>query len=175
MNKTNPQQNYVTRAVAYRGSVLNECIYLENAISFYIINYLLGTSTDGNLEKHFEMQELLLDRMTFEAKRTTLKAILNKKSIAAGFVKNKSTSYPHSDLIHEIRRLNDHRNYFAHYLLYEDASMTEEDMEKIGLIEFRDTSKVIWYTEKEFLKLTQEIQEAYKRVEALDNPNEPHT
>lgn len=119
---------------AYRGYLINKFCELEIKIS----NYLALTFGNGN----DDILTILVDRITFEAKRLAYKDLLNRREIANGFVKTKSNKYPHTFWMNELRELIEIRNQFAHFILAQD----NERECVIALIEFRNSAGVIIYT-----------------------------
>lgn len=153
------QFTHLSQGHFLRGFLINEFSGLEKSLERYIGIYVLGES--GDLDR---LINIILDRLTFEAKRTAFKTIRNNIAIENGFVKNKSNKYPDSDLIHEIRRINDHRIYFAHFMIV----MPDINSDKvISLVEFRDSTKIISYTEDEYNKLIADIKNAYDAIESM--------
>ncbi|RYY06385.1 MAG: hypothetical protein EOP43_06530, partial [Sphingobacteriaceae bacterium] len=101
---------YINNTHYYRGLVIGSFTNLEKTIETILIDEFI---TDDSKKVDFMM--IILDRMTFEAKRTSLKSILDKKAVTGGFIKTKNNSYPNGKLFDEIRLLQDQRNYFAHF------------------------------------------------------------
>ena len=165
MNKTKDLPRYqfehLSQGHYLRGLLINEFSGLEKKIESYITTYFLGNS-----DKITDFSNIILDRLTFEAKRASFKAIFDKMSVESGFVKTKNNSFPESKFFDEIRRLNDHRNYFAHYLMVMPTEITDR---VIGLAEFRDGVKIKWYTLKEYENLMAEIVKASNKVDYLMN------
>jgi hypothetical protein len=159
MDITKDQFDHLNHGHYLRGLVINEFCGLESGLQRYIATYFLGDS-----DSRKEFSNIILDRLTFEAKRTSLKTILDKKAIEKGFVKTKNNKWPHAQFLDEIRRLNDHRNYFAHYLMTMPQTPTDK---AIGLAEFRDNLKIITYTDDEIQKLLTDITTTYHAIEEL--------
>ncbi|WP_158798110.1 hypothetical protein [Pedobacter sp. L105] len=153
------------RSIFYRGSILNFCIALEKAMDLFVASYLTN-----DRYKQQEIMVLLLDRMTFEGKRTTVKSILYKAEEKAGFVKTKKNSYKHSALIEEIREINQIRNYMAHYLLATYKEAYERYPEEIGFIEFRDSPKCFWMNHETFVNMMNKISHAHDQMNSLVLP-----
>lgn len=127
----------------YRGYAINEFTKLEKALDQYILIYFIPHQ--NNMQS--PMHEIILDRLTFESKRTAVKSILDKKSDDTGFIKTKNNSYPYGKLFDEVRKLIDLRNNFAHFL---DAYDSAEPKSVITLIKFRDKTDIIRYEQSEF-------------------------
>ena len=132
------QIDYQRNAYAHRGRIIDCFTRLELNIDEYLVRYF-------DVQNITDFKCVILDRLTFEAKRTSLKAILDKKALEGGFIKTKNNSYPHSKMIEQLRRLIDERNHFAHYLL----SIPQEinDLYPVVLIEFRDSKSLIGYSQ----------------------------
>ncbi|MBW4888265.1 hypothetical protein KXQ82_00995 [Mucilaginibacter sp. HMF5004] len=153
------QFEHLSQGHYLRGVLINEFSGLEKKIEKFIVSYFIDDKDKGN-----EMSNIILDRLTFEAKRTSFKAILDKRSVENGFVKTKNNSYPESKFFDEIRRLNDHRIYFAHYVMVMPMAITDN---VIGLAEFRDSVKIKWYTQEQFETLIGDIMIASNKIQAL--------
>ncbi|HTD97992.1 MAG TPA: hypothetical protein VK668_01845 [Mucilaginibacter sp.] len=150
---------YADKAHYYRGNLINKFSGFEKAVEYFIGNYFMA----GNLKLN-EMMNVLLDRMTFESKRTAFKAILDKKELDKGFIKTKNNSFHHSEFFNEIRLLNDQRNYFAHYVLV----ISSEAKDKIiGLAEFRDSMNIIWYSLPEYNAIIHRVYTVTEKVRKL--------
>lgn len=155
------QKEFIENSCYYRGKLIDEFCNLELEIERYLVRYFLDDPDDRRALKN-----LILDRMTFEAKRTALKAMFDEQSIKNGFIKSNRNSYPNSDLLNEIRLLNDQRNYFAHYYL---ALPLDDDCKNsvICLTEYRDGIKVHSYTEEKFESIIQRIKDAVLKIENI--------
>jgi hypothetical protein len=140
----------------YRGRLISTFSVLEKAIEYFIAKHFVASE-----ETALEMMQVILDRMTFEAKRTSLKYILDKRSDRSGFKKTKNNSYPSSKFLEEIRLLNDERNIFAHYVLGTENYKKDSVIE---LIKFRDNSTLLTYNSKEFAKIIVRIESAISNV-----------
>jgi hypothetical protein len=153
----------------YRGKVIVRFSFLEERIEKFITQYFFGSSLKSVVSANkWDFPEIVLERMTFEAKRTSMKAIVDKLSEKGGFIKTKNNSYPHSKLFEEIRLLNDQRNYFAHYanlIFMKDEFQMDEFV--VGLKERRDKNQVRKYTLEEFNALIYRIQKAAHDVNSM--------
>ena len=112
------------------------------------------------------MHEVLLDRMTFDGKRTAIKGILDNRTLSEGFIKTKNNSFPHGKILEEVRQLIEIRNFFAHYLSAVDHAKDTV----ITLVQFRDSTKLLEYTQQEFDDLVIRIKRATKDVILLIKP-----
>lgn len=137
----------------YRGYLLAQFAALEATIDVYIASYFIDS------DKKYELMNVILNRLTFEAKRTALKTILDKKS--PDFVKTKNNTWPSSKFIEELRLLNNERNIFAHYVLTLKVSETAI----ISLMEFRDKSQVVEYDWPKYESIVKRILAALKKLQ----------
>lgn len=148
----------------YRGRLITAFATMEKKLDFVLAGYF-----SVNPKSQYYMMQILLDRMTFESKRTALKALYDARSEQDGFVKTKNNSYPHNKFFNEIRRLNDHRNYFAHYYL-----LQAEEEEIIVLADNRDNTSFVSYTEKELKILLSDIEAIGEQIlDVTKLPNAP--
>ncbi|WP_259070263.1 hypothetical protein HDF24_15020 [Mucilaginibacter sp. X4EP1] len=143
----------------YRGYLINEFTKLEKAIDQHLLSNFFPLN---KFDKIYEMHEVLLDRMTFDGKRTAVKGILDKRSISGGFMKTRNNSYPHGKLFDEIRQLIEFRNYFAHYLCVEDFGEYT-----ISLLQFRDRTTILRYSQEDFDSLVDRIIKATSDILSL--------
>jgi DNA-directed RNA polymerase subunit L len=150
--------SYVMNANLVRGTIINEFNKLEKTIEYHLANHMQVPN-----EKRGDFMNIILDRLTFEGKRTSLRALNEKIETVKGFNKTKNNSYPNSKLFEEIRLLNDERNHFAHYLINHPTS----NKGVIGLTEFRDNYKVIWYSEDQIFDITERIHKAIQNINDL--------
>jgi len=131
----------------YRGFIINEFTKLERALDKHL---LFEFFDKGNSYMHWKMHEILLDRLTFDGKRTAVKGILDNKATSEGFVKTKNNSYPNGKLFDEVRQLIEERNQFAHYSLVTDHANPGS---VITLLKFRDNTKLLTYKQDDFDEL----------------------
>lgn len=156
-------EDWLTIAHLHRGQLISEFTVLEIAIEYYLAEHFVF---DSSMQNSF--RSIILNRMTFESKRSSFKTILEQKAIDSGFTKTKSNTYPHGKFLDEIRRLNDERNYFAHYTLVGNSDF-DKNQYVIGLAEFRDSTKYKWYTIEDFNALIRRIRKATNDVLKLKN------
>lgn len=140
--KANHDWNHPSHAL--RGIVINVATILEKSIDSYISKYLSSIE-----EKQNEIYYFLLDRMTYEGKRTAFEAILKKNNTQEEF---KRTS---KKLIDDIRKVIYQRNYFAHFLINFDPIEAVNHPGEIGFIEFRDGEKTVWYSREKMIKFVE--------------------
>jgi hypothetical protein len=159
---------YFYKAAYFRGSLIDEFCHLEHTIEKYLVRYFFDES-----EKRRELKNLILDRLTFEAKRTALKAMLDEKEKEKGFIKTKSNKYAHTELISEIRLLNDQRNYFAHYYLAIPAKFPSNLV--ICLAEYRDYVKTHDYTIEKYESILDRIEQAIRKLDTLMDDHFKHS
>jgi hypothetical protein len=139
----------------YRGLFISRFATLEKSIDIYLAAEF---SERGKIEG---LSQIIIDRLTFENKRTALRTILDKKSIADGFKKTNSKSFPSGKFIEELRILQMHRNYFAHY---HTSVNTAQPDSLISLIEFRDSRTILHYNQEKLFGLIERIDEAVAKL-----------
>ena len=144
------------RACYFRGIVLNAFIYLENEISACLAEFFSGDN-----DYYWTFMGVIADRMTFEAKRASLKFLLEELERKAGFIKTKNNHYKCKDFINELRLLNDQRNYFAHYIFHK---MISRQQYAIVLTDYRDKATDYFYMEEDIQKLMDRIAKARQDV-----------
>ena len=157
-----PSDNRLINAHYYIGVILNSFVLLENEISYAISEYFLGDS-----DKVWRLMDIVLDRLTFESKRASLKAIVEKTEDSNGFIKTKNNSYACKEFFNELRLLNDQRNYFAHYFLIQGSNVAHPSNTKdvvLILTDFRDKGKDHYYTKAYSEKIVDRIQNAKQAV-----------
>jgi len=164
-------KDQVVRAAYFRGIVLNSFIFLENDISACLAEFFCG-----NNNSYWTFINVIADRMTFEAKRSSLRYLLEDLERKAGFVKTKGNCYKCRDLINELRLLNDQRNYFAHY---QNVGMDGKEHYAILLQDCRDDWTEHSYMEEDISKLIARIGKAsvsvkniYMEQRAISKANE---
>jgi hypothetical protein len=140
----------------YRGFTINEFTKLERALDKHLLNKFFPNSSPSD-QVCYQMHEVLLDRLTFDGKRTAVKGLLDQRELNSGFVKTKNNSFKHGKLIDEVRQLIEIRNYFAHYLMVVDNANSDS---VLTLLQFRDSTKLIVYTQGDFEKLIHRILQA---------------
>jgi len=146
-SKPNNLQKISDDPFAYRGYLISVFAELEQYMDICLARQFVP---DGDFE---EIIAILIDRLNFEAKRTALKALLDKKCTLDGFKKTKNNKFPHSAILDEIRQLSEIRNYFAHYYLCDFFSPGSV----IELVEYRNSTTVIKYSKKEFEVIIERI------------------
>jgi len=149
----------------YRGYLINEFTKLERALDKHLLFHFFPND-DVNSRVCYRMHEVLLDRMTFDGKRTAVKGILDNKSVSEGFIKTKNNSYPNGKLFDEVRQLIEIRNFFAHYL----SVVSHRKDTVIVLLQFRDSTKLFEYTQADFDDLVNRIVKATNDILGLIKP-----
>jgi hypothetical protein len=146
-------EEYLENANKWRGNIISRFNQLEGTLGFVLAHYFLKGD-----EKLTELLNSIIDRLSFEQKRSSLKAIIDKIDVKDGFKKTKNNSWPSNKNFDRIRRLNDQRNYFAHY---EDVSFRGKHNKVIGLTMRRDevSPKIISYTKDELNSIIKDINE----------------
>ncbi|SHN30508.1 hypothetical protein SAMN05216524_10942 [Mucilaginibacter sp. OK098] len=137
----------------YRGFLLAQFAALETTIDVYIASYFIDS------DKKYDLMNIILNRLTFEAKRTALKTILDRKT--PDFIKTKNNTWPSSKFIEELRLLNNERNIFAHYV----DTFKESETAIISLMEFRDKSKIVEYDWSKYELIVKRILSALKKLQ----------
>jgi|GEM_PF-2326734 hypothetical protein len=116
----------VDLSIHYRGVILHDCIALENKICINMAYYFVNSPA-----LYKDIREVLIDRLTFDAKIAILKEIMQRQ-----FPDEFGKKY--DKLFSELRVIKEIRNRFAHYPVYtyfkEDAKIPKE----FSLINFRD-------------------------------------
>ena len=148
------QMQHIADGNYYRGVVINTFTTLERVIEQILTANFIPY---GDTDKENEFGLIILDRMTFEAKRTSLVSLNNKHETSNGFVKSKNNSYPNSKLFDEIRLLQEKRNNFAHFSI---MIPNKETVYVLGLAELRDKFNPHWYTETDISSLNIRIMNA---------------
>jgi hypothetical protein len=135
----------------YRGFFISEFAKLERAIDLCIATYFIpsGVSPLSN-----QIISILIDRITFENKRTALKKIFDIKN-KADMSNHKNTGI-YKKIINALGELARIRNYFAHYYsipIPDDRKMHAA----IGLVQQRDSNRLHIYTIALFYKEVDKI------------------
>lgn len=155
------QFKHINEGYYYRGVVINTFTTLERNMEMILTDHFIDKEAK-TLKNQFVF--VILDRMTFEAKRTSIKSLVDQKSIENNFIKTKNNSYPHGKLFDEIRKLQELRNNFAHFSI---AIPNEKTDSVIGLAGMRDKVDVIWYSLDEIDKINKRILKAADELIAL--------
>jgi hypothetical protein len=137
----------------YRGFLLAQFAALEATIDVYIASYYIDS------DNKYDLMNVVLNRLTFEAKRTALKTILDRKT--PDFVKTKNNTWPSAKFIEELRLLNNERNIFAHYV--DTFKVSETAI--ISLMQFRDKSQVVEYDRPKYLSIVNRILAALHKLQ----------
>jgi len=133
----------------YRGVFISRFALMETTLD----NWLSSNFSD-DINKRIQLIELLIDRLTFEAKRTAVKTLLEKRAKKNGFVKTKNNRWSHSTLLDNLRFINEYRIYFAHYAM-QDKTCTHERL--VGLLQMRDNKNVKWISKIQYDELMSKI------------------
>ena len=155
-------EDYISNSHHYRGWIINEFSKLEKEIELFIMDDLEILMICG-----FEFQTIILDRMTFEAKRASLKKLLEEKSKKNGFKKTSKNSYPHKRLLEELVALNEIRNNFAHFPLNETFLNDEYLYNAICLIKYRDDYRTVNYTHSQIETIITRIHKSIDDIKRL--------
>lgn len=153
---------YTKNSALYRGQIIGDFTVLERRVEFIISDFFLK-----KLDNTFI--SIILDRLNFESKRASLKAIFDELEKGAGLFKTEGNANPHKKMFEEINSLSIKRNHFAHYIL---AYPENNDDNKIvfGLAENRDNPtgkglKVSFYTKSDVVKISNRILAVGKELE----------
>ncbi|HTM99995.1 MAG TPA: hypothetical protein VL088_14665 [Pedobacter sp.] len=155
-------EEYIANSHHYRGWVINEFATLEKQIEAFILKDLQVMNLCG-----YEMQTVILDRLTFEAKRQSFKKLLEDKYLRSGFVKTNKKTFPFKPLIIELNLLNDLRNMFAHYPLNDNYRNLNKDT-VISLTRYRDQYDHINFSGEEMDKIVERIQKAIIDIDSYN-------
>jgi len=155
-------EDYIANSHHYRGWIINEFSKLEKEIELFIMDDLEILLICG-----FEFQTIILDRMTFESKRASLKKLLEEKSKKKGFKKTNKNSYPHKSLLDELVALNEIRNNFAHFPLKELFLNHDYLYNAICLIKYRDDYQTINYKDNEIELIIERIHKSIEHLRSL--------
>lgn len=146
------EHQLIALGIEYRGTVLDACVYLEKWMDTYIVYYF---TYDGDIA--MEMLELLLDRMSFDAKISTFEAILKKKLSKDLFKKT------YSKLFSELRYVKDERNKFAHYV----QKVNSEN--NVVLICFRNSQTPHVYDKSKYELLLSRIEKCVEIIKPMSS------
>jgi hypothetical protein len=149
--RVNPAE-YVENSYKYRGQIISEFSGMEKAIELMISRYFFETNTYNTSN----FKEIILDRLTFEGKRTALRVIFLNNAIKNGFKPSQTKSHPDKELFEEIRKLNDERVRFAHHCVVIPSNYNGS---VIGLADTRDNMKANFYTKEEIENILKRIRE----------------
>jgi hypothetical protein len=110
-----------------------------------------------------DFKNIILDRLTFEAKKTALRAMMDQKSIQDGFIKGKK-AYPSKKLIDELTYLNNEGVAFAHYVA---VIPWTPDNTILTLYENRDKMKPRTYSKEKLQEILQRIVDATNTIHKM--------
>ncbi|MGN6181869.1 MAG: hypothetical protein ACTHNW_21995 [Mucilaginibacter sp.] len=147
----------------YRGFFIVEFAKLERSIDIYLSTYFIP----NNPPLSNDLIGILIDRIPVESKRTALKTLFDIKNESDLSNHKKTSTY--KKITESIRELIHIRNYFAHYHSVMISDKMKESGMAIGLVQFRDSLKIHWYTESEFWKLIHKITLTRNAIEKLRN------
>ncbi|MDB4922259.1 hypothetical protein [Mucilaginibacter sp.] len=144
----------------YRGYFISEFAKLERAIDLFIANYFI----QKNPRLHNEIISVLIDRLSFDGKRTALKALLDLKYPKIENIHNSGKVRNFKKLLDEIGKSSRIRNYYAHYFSVDYSNFPQV---AIALVQFRDSVNIIIYKKNEFDKQIQDINKSFIEVQRL--------
>lgn len=151
---------YIEKSYYYRGKLIDTFNLLEKSIEHLLMDYF----TPNNNEKRIDFRFIILDRLTFQSKKDSLLALMNRYAESKGFVKTGSNSWPHSEVFKDIQFAQDERNKFAHYFLIVPETITDD---YLILAEMRDGKGLINYDSKKYFDTVTRIQNAKIGVNSL--------
>ncbi|MCO5945343.1 hypothetical protein [Mucilaginibacter flavidus] len=132
-------------SIKYRGEILHDSIQIEKEVDTFLANYFIN-----DVEKQIELLELILDRLTFDAKLAIFDTMLKK--LHPGIYEKKF-----SKLISELRILKDQRNMFAHYMTYSFYDELDEIPKEFQLINFRNSTDFKKFSKGDYLLFKQRV------------------
>ena len=154
------RHQYIEQSYYYRGKLIDTFNLLEKSIEHLLMDYF--TPTD--IVKRIDFRFIILDRLTFQSKKDSLLALMNRYAESKGFVKTNSKPWPHSEVFKDIQFAQDERNKFAHYFLIIPETITDDF---IILAEMRDGKGLIPYDSKKYFDTLTKIQAATIGVNGL--------
>lgn len=145
------QDLYIVNAHTLRGRFIDYFSILEKTIEEFISEYFTNDYNRG-----IELSDIILDRLTFDAKRASMRSIVRVMMNEGKFQKLKGKPIPNDEYFSELKALSDHRNKFAHYPLAFPFKQGEFG-NVIGLDEFRDYIKTEWYNQQRYDSIISKI------------------
>ena len=143
-------------SIKYRGEILHHSIQIEKDVDTYLANYFIH-----DVEKQIELLELILDRLTFDAKLAILDVMLRKRH--PGIYDKKF-----SKLISELRILKDQRNMFAHYMMFSFYNEGDEIPKEFQLVNFRNSTDFKKFSKGDYILFKQRVLKCQEAIrEAL--------
>jgi hypothetical protein len=153
----------LTNPDEYRGLFISEFAELERSMDMFLADYFIP----DDINCAIELITILIDRITFENKRTALRAVFERRDVLQKSVYKK--------LLEDIRKLSVIRNYFAHYKTV-DFDKSEVYYPKIkdkavviGLVQLRDGSDDISYTNVDFYNEINKIRKCKEVINKIIN------
>lgn len=147
------RHQYIEKSYYYRGRLIDTFNLLEKSIEHLLMDYF----TPHNDEIRIDFRFIILDRLSFQSKKDSLLALMNRYAESKGFIKTGSNSWPHSEVFKDIQFAQDERNRFAHYFLIIPEVATDDF---IILAEMRDGKGLINYDSKTYFDSLTRIQNA---------------
>src|SRR6266481_2467816 len=93
------RNQYIENSYYYRGKLIDTFNLLEKSIEHLLMDYF----TPNNDEKRVNFRFIILDRLTFQSKKDSLLALMNRYAESKGFIKTGSNSWPHSEVFKDIQ------------------------------------------------------------------------
>jgi hypothetical protein len=148
-------EEYLQGSYYYRGMFIDKFCNLELEIERCIGSAFFDNSPDRRYFKN-----IILDRLTFEAKRTALRALLQHKTPDINYKK----------LFDEISQLSNKRNHFAHYYLTSNPIGVPYTY-VIGLADYRDgkdiVKDVIIYDSERFERAISRVESVIEQLKQI--------
>jgi hypothetical protein len=147
--------DWYSKAIYYKGQALERFTFLELTLEERISEYFFNPMDVNKASLSSDMKTIILNRLTFESKRTAFRYLCMQVDIKKGFIKSKNgKGYPHKEILAELRKLIDERNRFAHYSIIQPV---DSEGIVIALAELRDRSILHKYTNSDIQKLFNRI------------------
>jgi hypothetical protein len=141
----------IGKSYLIRGEILHLCTILEKDIEDFICKYF----TNSN-DKAQELFVIVLDRMAFDSKISTLEVLLKK-------IHGDNFDKKYLKLFVELRFVKEHRNAMAHHMV--DVFESHKPLKQgVGFINYRNTATVTNYDKG---KLKQVIDRTIKCIEVV--------
>lgn len=146
----------------YRGFFISEFAKMERSIDIYLATYFIP----DNPNVSNDLISILIDRLGFDNKRTALKVLFDiRNELDTSNHRKTSTFKKIIDSCGELGRI---RNSFAHYHSVMVTDKMKEDYGTvIGLVQFRDSVKIIWHSRDDYFKIMDKITLTRTAIEKL--------
>jgi hypothetical protein len=143
-----------------RGKIIEQAIYIERFIDYYIANYFCGDK-----RKSFELIDIIIstNKITFDSKLEVFKTITEKY--------NNQFLINNPQLINRIRKIIQVRNVFAHHQAYlgDEALEKYEYQDVYTFIKFKNDTVVLEYSKIDIDNIYIECTEISTNLRLLNN------